>query len=422
LYARSDAAQTVTDDAMKFFFVSTMNDHPWGGSEELWSQAALRLAAEGHQVRASVAHWPAPAVQLTELARQGIGIQHHPSMCDSITRRISNKLAFRASRAGARLRQFRPDLVILSQGHNAGAFHWARLCRDLSIPFVLIAHCNYEGWSFGAARDAAATAYIAARRVFCVSQKNLELLCLQLGAALPHAEVIRNPCKLAPHLQIPWPAGRNSYQLACVARLAVAAKGQDLLLEVLARPEWRSRPVELSLYGEGPDADALAGIVGQLSLRNVHFRGHVRDVSSIWSENQLLVLPSRYEGLPLALVEAMRCGRPAVVTDVGGNAELCVDGETGFVASRPTANALAEALERAWQRREEWRAMGLAASVCIAQHLPADPVGIFVDKLTRMAEAEGTGPKPEPAIDRVRSQPVATVRLPATVTRKDAAC
>ena len=67
-----------------------------------------------------------------------------------------------------------------------------------------------------------------------------------------------------------------------------------------------------------------------LQLKNVHFRGHVNDIRAIWEQNHLLVLPSRYEGLPLALVEAMWCGRPAVVTDVGGNAELCVGKRNGI--------------------------------------------------------------------------------------------
>ena len=78
----------------------------------------------------------------------------------------------------------------------------------------------------------------------------------------------------------------------------------------------------------------------------------------IWKENHILVLPSRYEGLPLVLVEAMWCGRPAVVTDVGGNAELCRDRQTGFVAQSATLASVAEAMERAWEARSDLEADG----------------------------------------------------------------
>ena len=80
----------------------------------------------------------------------------------------------------------------------------------------------------------------------------------------------------------------------------------------------------------------LRRLAGMLQLDQVHFRGHVANIKEVWEQNHLLVLPSRYEGLPLALVESMWCGRPAVVTEVAGNTEVCVDNVTGFVAPAPT--------------------------------------------------------------------------------------
>ena len=65
----------------------------------------------------------------------------------------------------------------------------------------------------------------------------------------------------------------------------------------------------------------------------------------------MLVMPSRFEGLPLAIVEAMLCARPVVATDVAGHAEVVEDGVTGFLADAPTVGAIAAALERCWVRR-----------------------------------------------------------------------
>jgi glycosyltransferase involved in cell wall biosynthesis len=96
-------------------------------------------------------------------------------------------------------------------------------------------------------------------------------------------------------------------------------------------------------------------------------------------------LPSRYEGLPLALVEAMWCARAAVVTNVGGNAELCVDGETGFVSPAANVAAFSEAMERAWDRREEWAEMGQAARERVEKHVPRNPIAVFCDRLKSCA-------------------------------------
>jgi glycosyltransferase involved in cell wall biosynthesis len=181
-----------------------------------------------------------------------------------------------------------------------------------------------------------------------------------------------------------------------------AAKGQDLLLRTLASTEWRDLPIELNLFGAGPYELALRRMTGLLELPNVHFRGHVTDVASIWEKNHLLVLPSRYEGLPLALVEAMWCARPAVVTDVGGNAELCIDDETGFVARSATLSSFSDALQRAWNRRREWPHLGRAARRRVENVVPKDPVACFCEQLKGCVSTEfeksappaSTGPAP----------------------------
>jgi glycosyltransferase involved in cell wall biosynthesis len=117
----------------------------------------------------------------------------------------------------------------------------------------------------------------------------------------------------------------------------------------------------------------------------VRFRGHVSNIEEIWKENHLLVLPSRYEGLPLALVESMWCGRPAVVTDVGGNAELCADGKTGFIAPAATISSVGETLERAWQQRSAWQNMGKAARAKVEALVPKNPIELFCEQLKDFA-------------------------------------
>lgn len=371
---------------MRIAFVSTMIGWSWGGSEELWSQTALRLKRDGHDVQATVARHAEPSPKVTSLVKQGIELGTYPLRPYGLMNRISNKLALRRRRAYGRLKRFRPDLVIISQGHNSGGFKWANLCREASIPYALIVHCNSEHmWFDDGELEEATAVYRAAQKVFCVSHGNLNLLRMQLGDPIQNSEVIWNPYNVSPESAPAWPASEERWKLACVARMEPSAKGQELLLQVFARPEWRARPIELNFFGTGPYQLTLRRLADMLRLDNVHFRGHVANVEGIWEQNHMLVLPSRFEGLPLALVESMWCGRPAVVTEVAGNTEVCVDNETGFVVPAPTVPLLAETLERAWARRDEWKSMGRAARARAEGLIPKDPISLFAEQVTACA-------------------------------------
>jgi glycosyltransferase involved in cell wall biosynthesis len=370
---------------MKFAFISTMDGSPWGGSEELWSQSATRLKNAGHDIRASVKYWPRLSDKVTALAAIGIKLETHSSPRPRRLPRIWDRLARNNHNDYAWLKAFNPNLVILSQGYNAGGFEWAKACRTAAIPYVMIVQCNSELWWFQDRLEEAVASYSAARSVFCVSRKNLDLLRLQVGDRLPNAQIAWNPYNVSPERPMAWPDEGARLRLACVGRINTAHKGQDLLLQTLARPEWQARPIELNFFGTGSDEPALRRMAEMLQVNHICFRGHVTEVRAIWEQNHLLVLPSRCEGLPLALVEAMWCGRPSVVTDIGGNAELCLDNETGFVAAAPEVTFVAEALQRAWDRREDWRRMGQAARARVENLVPKDPIGVFCEQLKACA-------------------------------------
>jgi glycosyltransferase involved in cell wall biosynthesis len=376
---------------MKFVFISTMGASPWGGSEELWCQTASRLREQGHEVVASVVWWPQLSPKVLALKMQGARLltRKIPYHCPTPIRAwrfFKNQLGFE-KRVLLRLHKQRKfDLVIISQGATLDGLEWMRFCHTNGLPFVTITQANHEDFWF---RDeqlvGLAATCLAARKLFCVSRHNLELLENQVGEALPNATVVWNPFNVRIDQPPAWPEENGVLRLACVARLEPGAKGQDLLFQVLSRPQWRDRPVEINLYGHGPYRETLKQLSVKLNLKNVHFRGHVNDVQKIWEHNHLLVLPSRYEGLPLALVEAMWCARPAVVTDVGGNAEICLDGETGFVAAAPTVQLFDQILEQAWAQRRDWEKMGKAARTRAEQLIPRHPVETFCQQLTEVA-------------------------------------
>src|SRR5262249_19810808 len=162
---------------------------------------------------------------------------------------------------------------------------------------------------------------------FFVSEANRILAEKQLGYDFDNAEIVHNPVLIEIDSAIPWPPHMSDQELrmACVGRLS-SEKGQDILLDVLASPRWRERNWRLAFSGSGPCRDMLGRLVERLKLQDrVSFAGHVA-VEKIWHENHIMVMPSRHEGMPLTVIEAMFCGRPVVATNVGGNSEVIKDG------------------------------------------------------------------------------------------------
>ena len=118
----------------------------------------------------------------------------------------------------------------------------------------------------------------------------------------------------------------------------------------------------MNIYGDGPDRAYLERLCGFYGIQDkVTFHGRVSDIRALWAQNQLLLMPSLIEGMPLAIVEAMLCARPCVVTDIGGHTEWISEGQEGFVAEATSVNSLGKAMERAWQAKARWEAMGQAA-------------------------------------------------------------
>ena len=372
-----------------------MDSATWGGSEVLWSETALKLRQSGHAVSASVSRWRPRPSQHKPLLQSGVRLnerwfptsQPRPKIIfNPMIRRASPVMFTRW------VKQQQPDLICCSHGSVGEDLTLIRICAQTGIPYTIVVHANAEYmWPDGRRARELADLYGRAKRVFFVSEGNRTMLETQTGVEFTNAEVVRNPFNVRREVAPPWPAGMDPVRLACVGRLEPGAKGQDLLLRVLARDIWRSRPLTVSFFGKGWCEDNLRQLAHRLQLDGrVTFNGHVNDIEKIWAAHHALILPSRFEGLPITIVEAMHCGRPAIVTDVAGNAEVIQDGVTGFVAEAPTERHLHAALERAWEQRHNWETMGKAAAQAIRELMPADPAAEFAKKLLAVADAVKT--------------------------------
>jgi glycosyltransferase involved in cell wall biosynthesis len=269
-------------------------------------------------------------------------------------------------------------LIVISNGGAWPPSDAIVACLEANIPYITIAHSNSEEW-FPTSDEAALIRlfFEAAKGCWFVSEQNKKLTERQIGQFLPHALIVRNPFSVPYSVRIPWPvtSEKENVNFACVARLHAASKGHDILFEVLSTKLWKGRNWTLSLFGDGPQRETYERLIKQCSIEDrVHFRGHVSDIVQIWREHHIHLIASRYEGLPIASVDAMLCGRVVVATDVGGNAEIIEDGLSGFLSRAPTASLVGEALERAWAVRDEWRVYGERASQHIRVVIPEDPV------------------------------------------------
>jgi glycosyltransferase involved in cell wall biosynthesis len=281
----------------------------------------------------------------------------------------------------------RPDLVIISQGDNYDGLYLGYLCRKLRIPYTLISQkASDYFWPEDKLRSYKRAVFEGAVRCFFVSEHNWRLTEDQYGVTLKNADVVKNPYMVRTDQPLPWPASDDDgLRLACVARLHLLDKGQDILLRVLARNKWKERKLHVSFFGQGVNRESLEFLAAKLGIQNVSFEGQTSEVISIWRNHHALILASRAEGMPLALVEAMMCGRPGIVTKVGGNAEIVEDRVTGFLAA-PVEDSLDAALEDVWARRHELREMGRLAAIRIRELVSPNPAQEFAYMLMEIAD------------------------------------
>ncbi|MFB6619609.1 glycosyltransferase [Streptomyces sp. NPDC085524] len=309
--------------------------------------------------------------QSAEGLRTVVGCPRGGVLADAARAAGAEVLTWRAGRApgpglpaellGARrlLSRVRPDVL---HAHSAKAGLAGRLAARGALPTVFQPHA----WSFDAVGGA--TAALALRwerygarwadRVLCVSEA--ERRAGEAEGITAHWSVIRNGVdldhfrpgspdpdhdKALARAGLPLPADfRGDGPLAvCVGRIC-QQKGQDVLLRAWPELLGTVPGARLALVGDGPDAERLRRTAAP-SGASVLFAGAARDIRPWLRAADLVVLPSRWEGMALAPLEAMACGRPVLVSDVSGARESLPPGQGRLCLVPPEdPTALAKAL------------------------------------------------------------------------------
>ncbi len=139
-------------------------------------------------------------------------------------------------------------------------------------------------------------------------------------------------------------------------------KGYDLLVEAASLLLPQHPEVVFLVAGAEHEVGRQSELNQQMRMRNtgggVRFIGAMQDAKPLLNASDIFVLPSRSEGFSNALIEAMACGLPSVVTNVGGNAEAVLDSVSGIIVQSENAQAIASALERLVTSAELRKSMG----------------------------------------------------------------
>lgn len=374
-----------------FVFVSA--NQGGGGSEELWVRTAGHLQQLGHSVLAFT-EWNSSAERrVTQLSAMKVPHQTVDRMgklgvMDKVWERVTGSAPWRLRHLKAELQRHAPDLVIFNSGTLVDGIPLLETIHAGRLPCVALTHLvSTDNWPDDSLAERIHRAYSGALEASFVSEHNRELCVRQTGRRLANSCIVRNPFLVCGEA-IPMPelSADTTVRLALPARLHPKTKGHDMLFEVLARPEWQERKIQVSLFGTGGCEKTLRALSQELELGDkVVFAGHVDDMNEVWRQHHALILPSRHEGLPIAMIEAMWAGRAVIATPAGGIPEMLKSGSTGFLADACETNALHAVMEEAWSQRERWGSLGMEGRRLVQARIPAEPVRVWAEHLLELA-------------------------------------
>ncbi|WP_309730550.1 glycosyltransferase family 4 protein [Chamaesiphon sp. OTE_75_metabat_556] len=235
----------------------------------------------------------------------------------------------------------RPDVVISFM--SAVNVYAILACWGLNIPTIVSEHI-YPG---------AATENKIWQFIMKVTYRYADLVTVLTQNALPfypaaqgyQSMVMPNPVTTPP------PAASDGRLVKVPSLIAIGRlhpqKGFDLLLQAFDRIQAKYPDWQIVILGEGPMRAELEALRSQLNLTDrVHLPGLVTNVPEYLHQADLFVMPSRFEGFPMALCEAMACGLPVLAADcLSGPRDIIEDGVNGVLVATEDVDALAAGLD-----------------------------------------------------------------------------
>lgn len=153
---------------------------------------------------------------------------------------------------------------------------------------------------------------------------------------------------------------KEVYTIICPARL-IKRKGQDILIKAIGKLKQYGIIINCNLVGEGDEKGNYLNLTKELGVQEqINFKSYIprEDMVKEYHAADLFILPSYNEGMSNALLEAMACGLPVVVTDVGGTTELVEEGENGYIFKAGSVNQLFTILKNIIENPQNLRELG----------------------------------------------------------------
>jgi glycosyltransferase involved in cell wall biosynthesis len=220
--------------------------------------------------------------------------------------------------------------------------------RPVIVSSVRASNLRNRGWQYRLARWTAPLADAFTP----VSRRTLEFAARTEGVAAERATVIPNGIDPAEWESLPDAAEarrklglpRDAFVVCTLSRLH-EQKGMEFLLAAARTVAEQVPSATFLIAGYGPLLERLKEQARQLDVdARVRFLGYRKDVALILAASNVFVLPSLWEGMSNALLEAMAAGKPVIATSVNGAVEQVLPGETGLLVPPRDADALARAL------------------------------------------------------------------------------
>lgn len=314
---------------------------PWvGGLEHLVRQLNVALLERGHELLVATSHGNETTGGWDEV--DGVPVLRL-SAHDALARR-DTALLFEVQRNLTHAtRDFAPDVV---HSHDAGPVLWMylRSARRTPRPLVITLH-NVMTHHFVGSFELLGSLLARADWVTGVSQDVVDDARAYAPAIGARTSVIRNG--ISPPAREVTPVPVDPPRLACIGRL-VPQKGFDRAIDAFATVAPRHPTLRMAVAGDGPERGRLAERAAERGVADrIDFLGVLdpAGIARLLDASTAVVMPSRFEGLPLVALEAAWAGRPVVATRAPGLDQAVVHDETALVVE-PERDALADAIER----------------------------------------------------------------------------
>lgn len=246
-----------------------------------------------------------------------------------------------------------PVIPFLGTTYNYSRYFFARIFEKISKPFVFHYLANSQ---------AVKEAYV---KKFGVSQKKITVV--STGIDTIFFDSVKPDQNLIASLGI----NPDDFVIICVANLH-KNKGHYYLLEAFEKIHHTNnkKSLKLLLIGDGVEQENLRQqIKNYVSQANILFLGRRNDVPQLLKISHLFILPTLFEGMSNAILEAMTCSLPIITTDIPENRVLIENKKTGFLVPVQSSNDIAQAIHVVLDNSEEARKIGIVAKEFIHSNL-----------------------------------------------------